>query len=159
MMDDRLDKSFMDTTGTVGSVLDGEPISKSCNNETWNRSRPTSRRHECTQVAKLSTSPQHQPPVGQKLIQEVLLFVALEVRTELLLDSAATRGTSGGECVGIIRHLSTTVFWLQQLVNRGMVTAGACTSAENRADLGTKAPHVHRLRQLRPWSGLVLDRK
>ena len=35
---------------------------------------------------------------------------------------------------------------------------GACTSAENRADSGTRSLPVHRLRQLRPWNGLVLDR-
>ena len=35
---------------------------------------------------------------------------------------------------------------------------GACTSAENCADLGTKSLPVHRLRQLRQWNGLVLDR-
>ena len=29
-------------------------------------------------------------------------------------------------------------FRLQQLVKRGVVTVGACTSAENRADSGTK---------------------
>ena len=34
---------------------------------------------------------------------------------------------------------------------------GACTSAENRADLGTKLLPVHRLRQLRQWNGMVLD--
>ena len=34
---------------------------------------------------------------------------------------------------------------------------GACTSAENRTDLETKSLLVHRLRQLRRWSGLVLD--
>ena len=50
------------------------------------------------------------------------------------------------------------VFWLQQLVKRGVVTAGACTSAENHADLGTKSLPVHRLRRLRPWNALVLDR-
>ena len=33
----------------------------------------------------------------------------------------------------------------------------ACTSAENRADLETKSPPVHRLRQLRQLNGLALD--
>ena len=33
---------------------------------------------------------------------------------------------------------------------------GACTSAKHRADLGTKALPVHRLRQLTQWNGLVL---
>ena len=54
--------------------------------------------------------------------------------------------------------MSTTVFWLQQLVKSGVVTVGACTSAENRADLVTKSLPVHRLRRLRQWSGMVLDR-
>ena len=39
-----------------------------------------------------------------------------------------------------------------------MVTVGAKTSAENRAELGTESLPVHRLRQLRQWNGLVLDR-
>ena len=62
------------------------------------------------------------------------------------------------EGVGTIRHLSTKVLWLQQLVKRGVVTVGACTSAENRLELGTNDLLVHRLRQLRQWSSLVLDR-
>ena len=48
-------------------------------------------------------------------------------------------------------------FWLQPLVKRGVLMVGACTSAENRADLGTKLLPVHRLRQLRQWNGMVLD--
>ena len=35
---------------------------------------------------------------------------------------------------------------------------GACTSAENRADLETRSPPVHRLRQLKQWNGVVLHR-
>ena len=73
------------------------------------------------------------------LIREVLLFTGLEVRTELLLDGAAARGLCRRDGVGTIRHFSTKVLWLQQLVKRGVVTGGACTSAENRADLGTEA--------------------
>ena len=46
--------------------------------------------------------------------------------------------------------------WVQQLVKRGVVTVGACTSAENLAE--RKPLLVHRLRQLRQWSGLVWDR-
>ena len=43
------------------------------------------------------------------LIREVLLFMGLEVRTELLLDSAAARGFCRREGVGTIRHLATEV--------------------------------------------------
>ena len=39
-----------------------------------------------------------------------------------------------------------------------MFTRKACTSAENRADLGTKPLPVHKLRQLTQWGGPVLDR-
>ena len=81
-----------------------------------------------------------------------------EVRTELLLDSAAARGICRSERVGTIRHLSTKVVWLHELVKRGVVMVGVCTSAEIRADLETKSLLVHRLRQLRKWNGLVLDR-
>ena len=92
------------------------------------------------------------------LIREVLLFTGLEVRTELLLDIAASRGMCRREGVGTIRQLSTKVLWPQQLVKRGVVTVGACSSAENRADLGTKPLPAHRLQLLRHWNGLVLDR-
>ena len=86
------------------------------------------------------------------LIRE--LEVRTEVRTELLLDNAAARDMCRSERVGTIRHLSTKVVWLQQLVKRGVVTVGACTSAEIRADLGTKSFPVYRLRQLeRPGVG------
>ena len=90
------------------------------------------------------------------LIRE--LEVRTEVRTELLLDRAAARGMCRRERVGIVRQLSTKVVWLLQLVKRGVFTVGACTSAEVRADLGTKSLPVHRLGQLRKWNGLVLDR-
>ena len=73
------------------------------------------------------------------LIRDVVLFTGLEVRTEILLDSAAARGIRRREGVGTMRHLSTNVLWLQQLVKRGVVTVGACSSGENRADLGTKS--------------------
>ena len=84
----------------------------------------------------------------QQLIREVLLFLGLEDGTELLLDSATACGREG---VGTVRHLPPKVFWPQQAVKRGVVTFGACASAENRAD-------VHRVRQLRQWNGLLLDR-
>ena len=87
------------------------------------------------------------------LIREVLLFTGLEVRTELLLDSAVARGICRREGVGTIRHLSTKVLLLQQLVKRGVVTIGACSSAETRADLGTKPLPAHRLQKLRQWNG------
>ena len=55
------------------------------------------------------------------LIREVLLVMGPEVRTELLLDSAAARGVGRREGFGTIRHWSTNVLWLQQLVKRGVV--------------------------------------
>ena len=81
------------------------------------------------------------------LIRDVLLFMELEVRTALLLDSAAARG--------ICR---TRVLWRQQLVKRRSVMVSACTSAENRANLGTKSLPVHRPRQLRQLNRLALNR-
>ena len=92
------------------------------------------------------------------LIREVLRFMGLEVRAELLLDSAAARGNCRREEVGTIRHLSTKVLWSQQLVKRGVVTVKACASAENRTDLETKAVSVNRLQQLMQLNGLALDR-
>ena len=35
------DKSFMDTTETIGSILGRNPISESCTHEIWKRLRPT----------------------------------------------------------------------------------------------------------------------
>ena len=58
------------------------------------------------------------------LIREVLLFTGLEAR-----------GICRREGVGIIRHSSTKVLWLQQLMKRGVVMVGACTSAQNRASI------------------------
>ena len=91
------------------------------------------------------------------VIREVSLFMGLEVRIELLLNSAAARGICRREGVGTIRRLSMKVLWLQQLVKRGIVMVSACTSAENRADLGTKSLPIHRLRQLRQLNGLALN--
>ena len=64
------------------------------------------------------------------LIREFLLFMGLEVRTELLLDSAAAPGICRGKEVGTKCHLSTKVLRLQQLMKRGLVIVSACTSAE-----------------------------
>ena len=76
----------------------------------------------------------------------------MEVRTELL-DRAAAR-VSSCEGVGTIRHLSTKVLWPQQLVKRGIVIVSACTSAENRADLGTKSQNYP---QAATADGVALD--
>ena len=69
------------------------------------------RKHEAKYYAASSATSE------AMLIRELLLFTGLEVRTELLLDSAAARGICRHEGVG------TT----------------SCTSAENRADFGDKA--------------------
>ena len=94
------------------------------------------------------------------LIREVpLLFTGLEFLKELLLESAAARGRCRREGVGSVRHLSTHVLCLQQLVNRGGVTVGVCVNPqEKRTDLDTKSLFVHTFRQLMQWNGLVLDR-
>ena len=91
------------------------------------------------------------------LIREVLLHSGLEVKTELLLDSAAARGICRREGVGSIRHLSTKVLWLQQLTKRGVISVGATSSTENHADLGTKSLPVTRFRLLRGWNGIHID--
>ena len=91
------------------------------------------------------------------LIREVVLFT--EVRTELQLDTAASRGICRREGVGAIRQLSTKVLWPQQLgETRSGHTVGARSSAEIRADLETKPLLAYRLQQLRHWNGLALDR-
>ena len=81
------------------------------------------------------------------LIREVLLFMRLEVRTELLLESAEAR----------VRHLSMKGLWPQQLVKRSNDMVIACTSAENRAELETKSLLVHKLQQPRQLNGQALD--
>ena len=47
------------------------------------------------------------------MMREVWVFMGLEVRTELLLDSAAARGICRREGVGNTLHLSTNLLWLQ----------------------------------------------
>ena len=105
-----------------------------------------------TQAAKTDYCAAASATSEAMLIRE--LEAQTEVQTELLLDNAAARGMCRRDRVGTIRHLSTKVVWLQQLLKSGVVTVGACTSAEIRADLGTKSLPVHRLRQLeRPGVG------
>ena len=70
------------------------------------------------------------------LIREVLLFTGLEVRTELLLDTAASRDICRREGVGAIRQLSTKALWPQQSVKRGVVT---------------RLEHVHPQRVAQTW--------
>ena len=53
------------------------------------------------------------------LIREILMFMGMGVRTELLLDSAAARGICRRDGVETIRHQSTKLHWLQQLLKRG----------------------------------------
>ena len=59
-------------------------------------------------VAKLSAMLQHRPPEKRHICRR--------------------------ESVGTIRHLSTKVFRLQQLVKRGVVTVGACTHPRRPGD-------------------------
>ena len=89
------------------------------------------------------------------LIREVLLFSGLEVRTELLLDSAAARGTCRREGVGTIRHLSTKVLWGETRSGHGL---SVFIRREPPRLLGTKPLPAHRPQQLRHWNGLALDR-
>ena len=120
--------------------------------------RHASRRPECTQVAKAEFYAAASATSETLLIREVLLFMGLEVRTELFLDSAAARGICRREGVGTTRHFSTKVLWLQQLVRRGVVMVGACTSAENCADMGTKSlPLVGRSEHLGWMPGAMCE--
>ena len=91
------------------------------------------RRPERTQVAKLSTTLQHRPPARQCRFEKSLFSMGLEVRTEHFLDSAAARGICRCEGVGTVRHLSSKVLRLQQLVKRGVVVLGACTHPQRTA--------------------------
>ena len=93
------------------------------------------------------------------LIRGVLMFTGLEVRPEVLLDSAAARGTCRREGVGAIRHLSTKILWLSAV---GETRSGLGWSVYIRREprrLGDKVIACPSgLRQLRQWNGLVLDR-
>ena len=82
------------------------------------------------------------------------MFVGLQVKTTLYMDSAAARGICKREGVGRTRHLSTKVLWLQQLVKKGVVDVQAIASRDNKADLGTKSLPRQTLVRLRDACGL-----
>ena len=88
------------------------------------------------------------------LVREVLTFAGFRVRSELLMDSAAARGICKREGVGRIRHLSTKVLWVQQLVKRGVLEVSAVAGLLNKADLGAKSLPRRRLVELRESCGL-----
>ena len=90
-------------------------------------------------------------------LREVFLHAGFEVRTELIMDSAAARGICRREGVGAIRHLSTKVLWLQQLVKRGVIAVGSTPGSENIADLGTKCLPADRLIYLRRQCGIFME--
>ena len=118
-------------------------------------SHHANRKHVRTRVAKLSIMLQQRPPVRH--VDRRNLFV---------------HGTGTNSCWTVPPHVAyaDVKVWESHVIcqrkffgysswyNRGVVTVGARSSAENRADLGTKPLLAHRLQQLRQWNGLVLDR-
>ena len=91
------------------------------------------------------------------LIREVLLLTGLEVRAELLLDSAVARGICRREGAGTVCHLSTKV------LSVGETRSGHGWSVYIRRELRRHGDNViacpQTWRQPRQWNGLVLDQK
>ena len=97
----------------------------------------SNRKHARTRVAKLSITLQHRPPVSNADPRSLVVHWDWKFGQNSYWIVQPHVAYADAK-VGTIRHFSTTVLWLQQLVKRGVVTVGACTSAENRADLGDK---------------------
>ena len=88
------------------------------------------------------------------LFKVVLEYFNFKVVARVLSDSSAARGIVKREGVGKIKHLSTRVLWAQQVVKLKEFLVSAVPTAENRADLGTKALAGPRLVYLRELCGL-----
>ena len=67
------------------------------------------------------------------LIREVSLVHGTGSPDRTLAGKSSARGRCRWESVGTTRHLSTHVLCLQQLVNRGAVTVGACVHPQRTA--------------------------
>ena len=65
-----------------------------------------------------------------------------------LIDNSAARQIVMRAGVGRVRHLSVKILWLQQQVERKMVSVAAVASSANVADLGTKRLACHTMRRL-----------
>ena len=70
------------------------------------------------------------------------------VSIQLLIDKSAARQILMRAGVGRVRHLSVKILWLQQQVERKMVSVAAVASSANVADLGTKRLPCHTMRRL-----------
>ena len=70
------------------------------------------------------------------------------VSIQLLIDNSAARQILMRAGVGRVRHLSVKILWLQQQVERKMVSVVAVASSANVADLGTKRLPCHTMRRL-----------
>ena len=70
------------------------------------------------------------------------------VSIQLLIDNSAARQILMRAGVGRVRHLSVKILWLQQQVERKMVSVAAVASSANVADLGTKRLPCHTMRRL-----------
>ena len=67
---------------------------------------------------------------------------------QLLIDNSAARQILMRAGVGRVRHLSVKILWLQQQVEKKMVSVAAVASSANIADLGTKRLRCHTMRRL-----------
>ena len=66
----------------------------------------------------------------------------------LQIDNSAARQILMRAGDGRVRHLSVKILWLQQQVERKMVSVTAVASSANIADLGTKRLPCHTMRRL-----------
>ena len=70
------------------------------------------------------------------------------VSIQLLIDNSAARQILMRAGVGRVRHLSVKILWLQQQVEKKMISVAAVASSANVADLGTKRLPCHTMRRL-----------
>ena len=70
------------------------------------------------------------------------------VSIQLSIDNSAARQILVRAGVGRVRHLSVKILWLQQQVERKMVSVAAVASSATVADLGTKRLPCHTMRRL-----------
>ena len=107
-------------------------------------------------VAMLSITLQYQPPAKTMLILEVMQ--SWDWTSELNCCWTAQQHVVFASAKELAPYDICQRKFFGYSRWSAVLTFKACTSAENRADLGTKSSPVNRLQQLRRLNGLALDR-
>ena len=88
-------------------------------------------------------------------LRAVFEFMGYEVKMRWHCDNSAARQIARREGCGRIKHLAVKTLWIQSLVKLGEVLPVVVTSADNRADLGTKSHPQHTLERLRLLCSII----